>query len=159
MIRIPEKYFWPGMIIGILSFSVIANILLVMASRSDGGAQIIDNYYEKAVKWDEHQADLKRVSEMGWDVQILVGPHAEKRAIRFVMQDKNGTPLSGLTPHVVVTSPAKLEPIADVELVPAGPGVYATEITIPHNGFFDFELTAPLGDGDFVTRKRVEVLP
>lgn len=157
--RIPEKYFWPGMVVAILGLSVVANIVLVTAAQSDGGAQIIDNYYEKAVNWDQHQADLQRVREMGWTVDILVGPAAERRAVRFVMHDKNGAPLNGLRPHVVVTSPAKLEPIADVELTPAGLGIYAAEMAIPHAGVWDFALTAPLGDGDFITTKRVEVLP
>lgn len=159
MIHIPEKYFWPGMVIGILSLSVGANIVLISAARSDGGAQIIDNYYEKAVNWDEHKAELKRAQEMGWSVEILVGPQGETRPVRFVVTDKSGTPVQGLAPHVVVTSPAKIAPQARADLRIDAPGVYAAELSIPHAGFWDFEFTARLGDGDFVTKKRVEVLP
>lgn len=159
MMRIPEKYFWPGMVVAILSLSVVANIILVTAALSDGGPQVIDNYYEKSVNWDESQAELKRVKEMGWTVEILVGPAAPNRAVRFVVRDRAGAPVDGLLPHVIIHSPAKIVAAGEAELTPAGPGVYAGEFPITHPGFWDFNFTARLGDGDFVTTKRVEVLP
>lgn len=157
MIHIPEKYFWPGLVVAILSLSVGANIVLIIAARSDGGAQIIDNYYEKAAHWDDHQAELKRVRELGWTVDILVGPQAETRPVRFIVKDRDGVPVQGLRPNVVVTSPAKLAVQSQAELTNDAPGIYAANLDIPHPGLWDFEFTARLGDGDFITKKRVEV--
>ena len=56
MRRIPPQILYPGMVIGILSMSVIAHIILIVNAASDGGAQVVPDYYEKAVNWDAEQA-------------------------------------------------------------------------------------------------------
>lgn len=159
MMRIPEKYFWPGMVIAILSLSVVANIILVTAALSDGGPQVIDNYYEKSVKWDESQAEIKRIEEIGWTVDILVGSDAPNRVVRFVVRDRAGSPVEGLAPHAVVHSPAKIDAVGETNLTHVGQGVYTGEFALPHAGFWDFEFKARAGETDFLTTKRIEVLP
>lgn len=54
--RIPPQILYPGMVIAILAMSVLAHIYLVIEAASDGGAQVVPNYYEKAIHWDAKQA-------------------------------------------------------------------------------------------------------
>lgn len=54
--RIPPQILYPGMVIAILSMSVIAHVILIVNASSDGGAQVVPDYYEKAVNWDAEQA-------------------------------------------------------------------------------------------------------
>ena len=55
-VRIPPQFLYPGIVVGILSMSVIAHIYLVVQASSDGGAQVVPDYYEKAQAWDSQQA-------------------------------------------------------------------------------------------------------
>ena len=56
MRRIPPQIFWPGLVIGILLMSVTAHVVLIVKASSDGGAQAVPDYYEKAANWDATQA-------------------------------------------------------------------------------------------------------
>ena len=53
---IPPQFLYPGMVVSILMMSVIAHVVLVYKATSDGGAQAVPDYYEKAINWDEEQA-------------------------------------------------------------------------------------------------------
>ena len=54
--RIPPQFFYPGIVIAILAMSVAAQSALFVSATSDGGAQVIPDYYEKASNWDAEQA-------------------------------------------------------------------------------------------------------
>lgn len=54
--RIPPQFLYPGIVIGILLLSVVAHIILIVEASSDGGAQVVPDYYEKSLQWDETQA-------------------------------------------------------------------------------------------------------
>ncbi len=54
--RIPPQILYPGLVVGILVMSVIAHIVLLVKASSDGGAQIVPDYYEKSKTWDDDQA-------------------------------------------------------------------------------------------------------
>lgn len=53
---VPPHILYPGMVIGILLMSVIAQMTIVYKATSDGGAQVVPDYYEKASHWDDEQA-------------------------------------------------------------------------------------------------------
>lgn len=54
--EIPPHIFYPGMVVGILLMSVVAHVVLLVMASSDGGPQVVPDYYEKAANWDEYQA-------------------------------------------------------------------------------------------------------
>lgn len=48
--KIAPHIFWPGLVITILLGSISSAVVLVVASRQDGGAQAIPDYYQAAVE-------------------------------------------------------------------------------------------------------------
>lgn len=56
MPRIPPHVLYPGLVVAILGMSVTANIILIVLASTDGGAQVVPDYYEKAQSWDAEQA-------------------------------------------------------------------------------------------------------
>lgn len=54
--RIPPQFLYPGMVVAILAMSVFFHVYLIAKASSDGGAQAVPNYYEKASAWDADQA-------------------------------------------------------------------------------------------------------
>lgn len=53
---IPPQYLYPGIVIAILLMSVAAHVVLLIKASGDGGAQVVPDYYQKAVNWDAEQA-------------------------------------------------------------------------------------------------------
>ena len=60
MRTIPPQLLYPGIVIGILLMSVTAHVILIVLASSDGGAQVVDDYYDKAINWDAEQAEQAR---------------------------------------------------------------------------------------------------
>ena len=54
--RIPPQFLYPGIVVGILSMSVLAHVFLIVKATNDGGAEVVPDYYQKAQNWDAEQA-------------------------------------------------------------------------------------------------------
>lgn len=55
--EIPPHILYPGMVIGILLMSVVAQVVMLVKASSDGGPHVVPNYYEKAANWDAYHAE------------------------------------------------------------------------------------------------------
>ena len=68
-----KGYGWPLFVITLLVSSVVMMGIVVMAARSDGGAQVVDDYYEQAVKWDSLAEARTAASTLGWTTSLTLG--------------------------------------------------------------------------------------
>lgn len=156
--RIPEHIFWPGMVVAILTMSVVANMWLLWNASSDGGAQIIDDYYNKASSWDETAAVKAKSAERGWSVVLKTDALGEgQRLFRFQLADAEQRALEGLSATVTLKNPMKVDDISTGELNEAEPGVYLAVLPVSRHGLWDVELRVGSGEPVFVWDKRIEV--
>jgi nitrogen fixation protein FixH len=86
---VPDHVRYPGMIIGFLTLSVCSQVFLVRAALSDGGARIEEDYYQKALSWDEMQRRRAARDAKGWSVQVE--PVGEELRVR--VRDREGAPV------------------------------------------------------------------
>lgn len=70
----PPHIMWPLFVVALLITSVTYSMTVVFASQSDGGAQVIDNYYEKAVNWDDRIALQNQSLATGWEATLSFEP-------------------------------------------------------------------------------------
>lgn len=56
MIQVPPHIFWPGFIIALLLIPIGSGAAIVIAATSDAGPQVIPDYYQKAVEFDNGPA-------------------------------------------------------------------------------------------------------
>ncbi len=138
--KIPEHIFWPGMVFAILGMSVIANMVLLYKASNDGGAQIIENYYDKAAHWDETKAKASESSSLGWATQIEVTGSGSHRVVVVRIADPNG-PVTSLKPTVTLRDPTLIDPVASAEMVLTG-DTYVATIPFPRNGLWDVQIQA-----------------
>lgn len=138
--KIPPHIFWPGMVFAILGMSVIANMVLLYKASNDGGAQIIENYYDKAVRWDETKAKATASSSLGWSTQIDVTGAGDHRVVVIRVSDPNG-PVTSLNPTVTLRDPTLIDPIASAEMVLTGDAYVAT-LPFPRDGLWDVQIQA-----------------
>ena len=74
--RIPPHLAWPLFVVLLLVIGVGSSLAIVFAARSDGGAKVIENYYEKAIAWDSTSKLTRDSKAAGWIVSMQYVPPA-----------------------------------------------------------------------------------
>ena len=160
---LPPHIAWPLFVVGLLVLGVTYSMWVVFASRSDGGVQIIENYYEKAVDWDNRQKIIQASEAMGWHVEITPEQASSllpAGGLRVIFKDSAGLLLEGLTATVKASRPQTTRVIREMELqsVSGAPGEYFHQFPEMGPGLWDFEITADKDTLKFVRMIRKELV-
>lgn len=143
MKRIPPHIGWPLLIIGFLLLGVTWSMGVVVASQSDGGPEIVEDYYEKAISWDDEAQRRARSDAQNWDISITVQRDNEDPVLFVNILDANGNPAEGLTGSVYALRPQKAQPIAKLAITPSQTaGLYTSPFPSLTPGLWDFRIEA-----------------
>ena len=132
--RIPAHIRYPGLVMFFLGGSIIGQVFLFRAAFSNGGPQIEENYYERAMG-DVIVARAEKISAsraLGWS--ITVEPHSERDREHIVLaiKDANGAPLQMASGEVEVRRPGS-KPGEYRFTKPLGaPGLWDLEVLLEH---------------------------
>lgn len=152
---IPAKYFWPGFIITLLSIAIGASFTILYFAQSDGGPQVIPDYYEKSVSYDELYDARQASIELGWEVDVrLTGAQGE-----LMVRDRAGDPVSGAQGTLTFYRPSLADAVDSVELSErAGdPGLYDFEDAAKLRGYWDLKIKLERGEEAFIKMLRTSV--
>lgn len=163
MKSIPPNIAWPAAIIGLLVLSVGTSLSIVVASRSDGGVQVVENYYQRAVQWDEAAAQQAASDALGWTARVdirLPENREEYPIIELTVQDQNGQPVTDLQGAIRAFRPQQSQAVAEGTFAtdPDHPGMYRLALPVRGSGLWDFEIVASRDTSRFQTVIRKEVL-
>lgn len=144
---IPPHIAWPAFVIVLFLAGTLGTLSMVWISRLDGGEQIIDDYYARAVEWDRTAARRAASLALKWRVtlELEAGPSSDgTRQVIVSFVDSTANALTGLTGTITLFRPQLAAPVARAELRedPVLPGVYRQLLPIPTGGLWDFELEA-----------------
>ena len=161
MKKIPPHIAWPLTIVGLLLLGIFWSFGVVMASFIDGGAQVVDNYYEKATRWDE-QAALRQKGE-SLDVSIELKSVEDGPVPYFLeitIRDGYGEPVAGLAGEFKVLRPHRSEALDVQKLIPVehASGLYRQPLPMASAGLWDFEIEAQLDSLHFIKTIRKELI-
>ncbi len=150
--RLPSGWQWPAFVIGLLLTSVFTMMGFLFMANQDGGAQVIDNYYQKAVDWDEQKAEKARSEALGWTVRLDVDAG---RQVRVHILDAAGQPVRDARVTLVASRPQFSNPQAELDLTlnPAT-GAYEVPLPVAGQGLWDMAIRASRNDDLFVTTIR-----
>lgn len=110
-----KGYGWPLMVIALLVSSVLMMMGVVMAARSDGGAQVLDNYYQQAVQWDSIATVRDAAKRRGWRASLQLDKQGEQ-VIGFIsITDSTGAPVFGNQARVRLSRPQYSGTVAEVD--------------------------------------------
>lgn len=154
--RIPSHILYPGMVLSLLTFSVCSSIVLVMAARSDGGAQVVPGYYEESVNWDARQVVRRESEALQWDLQLEMDRTADGVLRVF---DVHAQPIVGLEGTLRLRRPQLADDVAVAALqaVEGEPGVYRFEHPEAAPGFWDVVLEGQLKEQPIHLTQRLRV--
>lgn len=149
---------WPAAVIGLLLLSGITTFAVLFASKSDGGAQVIDNYYRRSVAWDSLAAEQRASNELGWHLRVDLTASSDDTAI-LVVTDQEGGVVDGLSGSVSVSRPQASTTFGTHSLTPidSTSGAYRFSFPYHERGLWDLQITAVRGDQRLLERVRVEI--
>jgi nitrogen fixation protein FixH len=156
---VPPHIAWPAFVVCLLLLGIGSAFEALFAARSDGGAKIVENYYDEAVGYDETRAAQAASNALGWTAGVSVGAcEGGLCPVEVTVQDRDGTPVEGLTGVVRASRPQDASAVARLPLSAEGtPGVYRQMMPISTAGLWDFAIEAQRGDDRFLTTLRSDL--
>ncbi len=152
---IAAKHFWPGFIIAQLSIAIIASFTILYFAQSDGGPQVIPDYYERSANYDDIYQARQASIELGWQVDVRLGGEYGE----LILRDRSGEPVDGASGSLAFYRPSLAEPVAisDVHPKSGTPGHYIFEDAAELRGLWDLDINLERGDDFFITVLRREI--
>lgn len=158
MRKLSPNIVWPLCIVLFLLGGMASAFRVVIASRTDGGVAVVENYYDKALKWNEASAARAASAALGWQQGLAIEADADQHRIEVAIRDAEGQPVEHLRVRLRALRPFQAEPEIDTDLTATGEaGVYAYTASRLAPGLWDFDLVAVRGDERFQAAQRMEV--
>ena len=129
---------WPLVVVCLLLSSVLMMVGVVFMARSDGGAQVIENYYEKAVAWDSLNAGEQEFRSRGITPVLVL---SENTGI-LTLLGPNRAKVAGLKGKVELARPqsSAAGPMVELSFMNAD-STYLFPTGELANGLWDFRFT------------------
>ena len=156
---IPSHITWPGFVVALLMLSIIAAFQAFFAAQSDGGAQVVEAYYDAAIRFEDEQAARAASAALGWSATVEAEPCDRARCpIDVVVLDRAGAPVEGLAGRLRTSRPQRAGTVEELPLEASGaPGRYRALAILDRAGLWDFELTLHRGTEAFEASIRREI--
>jgi nitrogen fixation protein FixH len=143
---------WPPIIAGALALHVVASLIVVYVATSDPSYAVEENYYQKAVAWDDKRAQDRVNEDLGWSLAFTVKPPAklgDRPTLEVELLDAERRPLTGATVLVETFHNAHGHDIVRESLAEAGRGLYRATPEMRHNGRWELRFTVDRGADHF----------
>jgi hypothetical protein len=144
---------WPWVIGGALVLHVLVSLAVVFFATTDASYAIEEDYYQKAVNWDQKRAQDRTNEELGWSLSFAVSPPTTPGAHPVIEVDLAGSdaaPMAGATVSLESFHKARSEDIIRVTLDPAGDiGRFTASPAMRHNGLWELRFTVTRGKDTF----------
>lgn len=143
---------WPALIVGALVIHVVASLVTVFIATSDPSYAVEEDYYQKALAWDERRAQDRHNRELGWqlDAEVAPPPAAGSTSTLTVrLADGSGRPLEGARIAVAAFHNARADQILRAEPTVNGAGSYACALAMRRSGVWELRFTVDRGPDRF----------
>ena len=141
---------WPYLIAGALALHVVVSLIVVFIATSDASYAVEEDYYQKAIDWDQKRAQDRTNETLGWLFDFEVAPPekpGDQPMLEVTLRDEAGDPLTGATVTVETFHNSRSDDILRAALIEIDePGVYRTTLPMRHNGRWEMRFTAVRND-------------
>lgn len=149
---------WPIAMGVILGISVVGNFWMAHVASSDPSVAIEPNYYDRAIHWDEHMAQVRANEALGWTVAPSLSPIVSGSGSRLqvALHDRDGRPLDGARIDVIaVNNLIASEPLS-ATLIGSGEGIYFVMLPLRRTGLWELRFDVHRGTDHFTADVRLD---
>ncbi len=153
------KVFWIGMVVGLLSMSVIIHGIAIIIAVSDPSFALEPDYEQKARDWDSIQLQQQTSKQLGWTVDLDTSPVGEfgDVLVQLSVFDKWGKPILDGEVNIDMFHNARAKNIFRAELEHISDGLYTAVLPLRRSGVWEFRLTIKRDDDLYVDTLRKTV--
>jgi len=152
---------WPSAIVLLLVAGIASAFAVLYFSRTDGGPEIVTDYYARGLAWDSTASAANAVRRLGWTMSLEPADTADGTGTRSVLvriADSTGSPVPNLSIDVEASRPHLARPVASAgALAHVEPGSYVAWLPVREPGLWDFTVRGKVGDTPFVMRFRRDI--
>jgi len=161
MDRVPAHIRYPGLVLTFLLGSVLSQVFLFRAAFSGEGLQVEDNYYQRALSWDQAQAQLNRLDRAGLTLKTTIEPDAvgQRLNLQLIQSGQDKLDLEGMELVLEGFRPQRADVQFKSTLKPPQAWSQGVSIhTMMAPGVWDLRYLLKTSDGEiYVIKERLEV--
>jgi hypothetical protein len=120
------------------------------------------DYYQKAIHWDQSQAQAAMNSRLGYTFKaptaLRYDPQGRAR-LELTLIDGGGRPVTGARLNGQAFANAYSGELVAVVFEEESAGRYAAKLTVHHPGQWVFEIVGDVGGDHFTTELRADLVP
>lgn len=143
---------WPWLVVALLALMATMMGVLFYSAVGDPSHVVVEDYYDKAIHWDQTQAQNTLDTQLGWRVELqfrevpaelAVDQGAGKPNTLVVVQlvDSLNRPLDSLSVHLRAFFSARAGHVFEADLRPVEGG-YGAAFRLGPPGIWEFQLEA-----------------
>ncbi len=144
---------WPWIIGGALVLHVVVMLGVVFFAASDSSYAVEEDYYQKAIDWDQKRAQDRDNENLGWLLEFEVNPPqipGDQPTVVVRLEDALGEPLADATVDLETFHNARSDDIIRVRVDASDEaGLYSVAPAMRHNGLWELRFTVTLGEDTF----------
>lgn len=154
----PRGATWPIAMATMLGISVAANVWIIRIANADPAFAIEENYYERALRWDDELAQRARNDSLGWQLlPSLSALSSDSGAeLRVSLRDASGAPVAADSVAVRALHNARAGAPLDATLTRRPDGDYVVRLPMRRPGLWELRFDVRRGADRFTARHRVE---
>jgi nitrogen fixation protein FixH len=153
------KHFWVGLVVALLSMTVITYGVGMVIAISDPSFAVEENYEEKAANWDEIQRERRASEALGWTVDLSTEPGRIRGEAEVTLElyDKYGKAIHEADVEVECFHNARAADIKRASLDFVADQYYRKTMMLHRTGIWEFRLKITRGEDVFVKTLRKSV--
>ena len=149
-------YFYPTIVVVLILVTMVGSLSMLFITKWDGGAQIVENYYQKTLDWNETAEALEKSKALGWQMmpQIKSSNGGNTQTVTITLQDAQGNPIQNAQGKLIATRPSNASLKIETPFVATTNGYQAT-LTVPLLGYWDLSFIIQKGKDVFLHQTRI----
>ncbi len=152
----PRRVFWPfpGIVFLLIGLSLTMATVTAVLATNDPSFGLEEDYFAKAVAWDETAAQLEKNKELGWEAKAELSAALDgqgERAVTVLLTDAQGAAVEGAKVEVFAFHNARRKDTLGFELVEIAAGRYAGAAPMVRLGQWTLRLRVTRDDEVFTS--------
>lgn len=157
---------WAWVPVALLGSLATGLALMVSIAVNDPGFAVEPGYYQHALDWDAHRAEVARSAALGWnarwEVSALPAADRSKPAnvrVRVSLSDSMGAPVDADEVRLWAFANARAADVQQLTLRQEAAGVFGVDLSLPRPGVWHLEVSALRQPDRFAQRVSLEFTP
>lgn len=152
------QYLWTGFILAFFMIQAILWSVAITLTANDTSHAVVDDYEQKAVRWDQSQAAMRASEALGWRAKLEALPDPDLpnvRTIELTLTESDRGPVEIQAVSLNAFHTGHAAEVQTLILESIGPGIYAGNLRVREFGQWKFSGHIDVGQDHFLLDQRI----